>query len=349
MSSREDATRGGTPDAGGGRARPTIADVEAAAARIARSIAATPLLHSPWLSSVSGAEVWLKLESVQRTGSFKIRGAANALLRLRELRPDVRTVVTASAGNHGLAMATAAADAGFDVRVHLPETAPAAKRDALRQLGATLIEAPTYDAAETSAQEDVARSGAVFVSAYSHGDVIAGAGTIALEMIAVRPGLDVLIAPIGGGGLLSGAAIVARALLPDARVFGAEAAASPVFTAALRAGRPVTVEVGPTVADGLAGNMEPDSQTFAIVRDLVDSVVAVPEPEIRAAMRELAVRERLIVEGAAATAIAALAGGYLPVAGRRAGLIVSGRNVDVGDGPVFHSFPQAGDRLPAAD
>ena len=349
MSSREEATRGVGAGAVGPAARPTIADVEAAAARIARSIAATPLLHSPWLSSVSGADVWLKLESVQRTGSFKIRGAANALLRLRELRPDVRTVVTASAGNHGLAMATAGADAGFDVRVHLPETAPAAKRDALRRLGATLIEAPTYDAAEASAQEDVARSGAVFVSAYSHSEVIAGAGTIALEMIAARPDLEVLLAPIGGGGLLSGAAIVARARLPGASVFGAEAAASPVFTAALRAGRPVTVEVRPTVADGLAGNMEPDSQTFAIVRDLVDSVVAVPESEIRAAMRELAVRERLIVEGAAATAIAALAGGYLPVAGRRTGVIVSGRNVDVGDGPVFHSFPQAGDRLPAAD
>jgi threonine dehydratase len=349
VSDRDERARGGGPHDATAGARPTIADVRAAAARIARAIAATPLLHSPWLSAVSGAEVWMKLESVQRTGSFKIRGAANALLRLRELGHDVPTVVTASAGNHGLALATAAADAGFAVRVHLPATAPAAKRDALRSLGATLVEAPTYDAAEAGAQEDVARSGAVFVSAYSHSDVIAGAGTIALEMIAARPDLEVLLAPLGGGGLLSGAAIVARALLPDARVFGAEAAASPVFTAALRAGRPVTVEVAPTVADGLAGNMESDSQTFGIVRDLVDSVVAVPEPEIRAAMRELAIRERLIVEGAAATAIAALAGGYLPVAGRRTGVILSGRNVDVGDGPVFHSFPQAGDRLPTAD
>ena len=352
MSGRDETVRDGGLSSTESRERPTIADVEAAAARSSRSIAATPLLHSPWLSSVSGAQVWLKLESVQRTGSFKIRGAANALLRLRETRPDIRTVVTASAGNHGLAMAAAAADAGIDVRVHLPATAPAAKRDSLRRLGATLIEAPTYDAAEASAQEDVARSGAVFVSAYSHSDVIAGAGTIALEMIAARPDLDVLIAPIGGGGLLSGTAIVARALLPHARVFGAEAAASPVFTAALRAGRPVTVDVAPTVADGLAGNMEPDSQTFGIVRDLVDSVVAVPEDEIRAAMRELIVRERLIVEGAAATAIAALTGGHLPVTARRVGLIVSGRNVDVGDvgdGPVFHSFPQAGDRPPASD
>ena len=330
-----------------GTGRPSLGDVRAAATRIASSIASTPFLHSEWLSSVSGGDVWLKLESVQRTGSFKIRGAANALLRLRESRPDVRTVVTASAGNHGLAMATAGADAGISVRVHLPATAPAAKRDALRRLGATLIEAPTYDEAEHRAQEDVATSGAEFVSAYSHSDVIAGAGTIALEMLTARPDLDVLIAPIGGGGLLSGAAIVMRGISGDAHVFGAEAAASPVFTAALAAGRPVTVDVAPTVADGLAGNMEPDSQTLGIVRDLVDRVVAVPEPEIRAAMRELAVRERLIVEGAAATAVAAILSGHLPLAGRRAGVIVSGRNVDVGDGPVFHSFPQAGDRPPA--
>ena len=328
--------------------RPSIADVEAASARISRSIAATPLLLSPWLSALCGGEVWLKLESVQRTGSFKIRGAANALLRLREQRPDVRTVVTASAGNHGLAMATAAADVGIEMRVHLPSTAPAAKRDALRRLGATLVESATYDAAEAGAQADVERSGALFISAYSHTDVIAGAGTITSEMLAVRPELDVIVAPLGGGGLLSGAAIVVRAIAPGAMVFGAEAAASPVFTAALRDGRPVTVEVAPTVADGLAGNMEPDSQTFGIVRDLVDRVVAVPEDEIRAAMRAMAARERLIVEGAAATAIAAIAGGHVPLAGRRAGVIVSGRNVDVGDGPVFHSFPQAGDRSQAA-
>ncbi len=327
--------------------RPTMGDVEAAAARISRSVAATPLLFSHWLSDICQGDVWLKLESVQRTGSFKIRGAANALLRLREQQPDVGTVVTASAGNHGLAMATAAADVGIAVRVHLPATAPAAKRDALRRLGATLVEAATYDEAEANAQADVERTGAVFVSAYSHSDVIAGAGTITAEMFGVLPTLDAIVAPLGGGGLLSGEAIVAHGAAPGALVFGAEAAASPVFTGALRAGRPVTVDVAPTVADGLAGNMEPDSQTFPIVRDFVDRVVAVPEEAIRAAMREMAARERLIVEGAAATAIAAVATGLLPLSGRRAGIIVSGRNVDVGDGPVFHSFAQAGDRSQA--
>ena len=145
-----------------------------------------------------------------------------------------------------------------------------------KRLGAEVIEAPSYDQAEENAQEEIARTGAVFISAYSHSDVIAGAGTAALEMLEDQPSLDTFVVPVGGGGLLSGTAIVARARVPDALVVGAEAEASPVFTGALAAGRPVTVPVTHTVADGLAGNMEPDSQTFAIVRDLVDRVVPVP-------------------------------------------------------------------------
>jgi threonine dehydratase len=310
---------------------PTIRDVEDAAIRIRPHVWHTPLQPSRWLSSVTGARVWLKLETVQATGSFKIRGAFNALLRLREQRPDVASVTTASAGNHGLALATAAAALGLRVRVHMPSTAPRAKRSAMEELGADIVEAPTYDEAETNARADVARSGAVFVSAYSHTDVIAGAGTAALEMIADEPSLDTFLVPLGGGGLLSGTALVARNRAPKALVLGAEASASPVFTGALAAGRPVTVPVSPTVADGLAGNMEPDSQTFGLVRDLVDRVIAVPEPAIVQAMQEIASHERLIVEGASATAIGALlAGGASDVSlkGRSVGIILSGRNVD---------------------
>ena len=317
-------------------AHPTIADIQTAAQRLVGHVWHTPLVASSWLSDVARAEVFLKLETVQGTGSFKLRGAVNALARLRAEQPGVTTVVTASAGNHGLAMATSAAALGLKVRVHLPATAPRVKRDALARLGADLVEAATYDAAEAGAQEDVRRTGAVFVSAYSHSDVIAGAGTAALEMIEDEPGLDTLVVPLGGGGLLSGTAIVARALVKKAVVIGAEAEASPVFTAALAAGRPVTVPVNATLADGLAGNMEPDSQTFGIVRDLVDRVVRVPEPLIARAMRELALHERLIAEGAGATAVGALLAGGLSLAGRRVGVILTGRNVDVGDGPVFH-------------
>ena len=330
------------------RRSPNIHDVEDAAQRIGRRAWHTPIVRSAWLSSVTGAEVFLKLETVQATGSFKIRGAVNAIARLREAHPDVTTVTTASAGNHGLAMASAAVAFGMQVRVHLPATAPAAKRDALRHFGAQMIEAPTYDQAEANAREEVQRTGAVFISAYSHSDVIAGAGTVALEMIQAEPALDTLIVPLGGGGLLSGAAIVARARLRRALVIGAEAEASPVFTGALAAGRPVTVDVRPTLADGLAGNMEPDSQTFGFVRDLVDRVVLVPEAVIAEAMRDLIVHDRLIAEGAAATAVGALRLAGSSLAGRRIGVILSGRNVDLGDGSVFHRFPQPGDRPPGA-
>jgi threonine dehydratase len=226
-------------------------------------------------------------------------------------------------------MATAASMLGLSVRVHMPSTAPKAKRDVLARLGAEIVGAPDYDQAEINVRDEVARTGAVFVSAYSHSDVIAGAGTASLEMIGDEPGLNAFVVPLGGGGLLSGTAIVARAKVPDAVLIGAELEASPVFTGALAAGRPVTVAVTETIADGLAGNMEPDTQTFGIVRDLVDRVVRVPERLIAQAMRDLMHKERLIVEGAGAVGVAALLSGDLPIAGRRVGVILSGRNIDL--------------------
>jgi threonine dehydratase len=306
----------------------TLADVLAAADRIRTTAWRTPLVPSPWLSDVARASVWLKLETVQATGSYKIRGATNALARLKAARPDVTTVIAASAGNHGQAVALAASALGMRARIYLPKTAPDAKRRAMARLGADIVEVPTYDDAEAQAHEEAHRNGAVYVSPYNDADVIAGAGTVALEMLGERPGLDAFIVPLGGGGLLSGTAIVARARTSQALVIGTEAAASPVFTAALAAGRPVTVEVHDTLADGLAGNMDADSRTFGLVRDLVDRVVAVREPDIAAAMRDLILKERLVVEGAAATAVAAILTGGLNLTGRQVGVILSGRNVD---------------------
>ena len=310
---------------------PTAADIAAAARRIAGIAWHTPLLRSAWLSDLTGADVWLKLELAQQTGSFKIRGAANALAALRERQPDVRGVVTASAGNHGLAVAWVAQRLGIHVRVYVPKHAPDAKRRALTQLGAELIETPTYEEAETAAHAHASKTGVHFVSPYDDGDVVAGAATIALEMFADQPELDDVIAPIGGGGLLSGIAIVARSRAHRTRVIGAEAAASPAFTGALAAGHIVTVPVEPTLADGLAGNMEPDSQTFALVRDLADRVMLVQESSIKQAMRELIVHERLIVEGSSATTVGLLLQRDrhdLDLRGRRVGLVLTGRNVD---------------------
>ena len=292
--------------------------------RVCRS----PMLKSAWLSAHANADVWLKLESVQPGGSFKIRGALNALMVLHAEHPDVTTVVTASAGNHGTAMAIAARELGIRLRVHLPVTAPEAKRLTLLAQGAELIEAPDYDAAETAARADADAGGAPYISPYNHPDVIAGAGTVALEMLEDEPSLSAIIVPLGGGGLLAGAALVARGRTRPVRVIGAEAEASPVFTTALAAGGITTVAVSATLADGLAGNLEPGSRTFALVRDLVDAVALVAESSIETAMRNLVYRERLVAEGAGATAVAALLQGGLDLGDGPIGVMVTGRNVD---------------------
>jgi threonine dehydratase len=333
---------------------PAIRDLEAAARRITGLTWRTPMVQSAWLSDLIGGEVWLKLETVQATGSFKIRGAANAVARLREVQRQVETVMTASAGNHGLALAAAAARHGLRARVYLPSTAPDAKRAALARLGAEIVSVPTYDAAEAAARAEGESEDTTFISPYDDVDVIAGAGTVAIEMIAEHPHLDAIVVPLGGGGLISGTAVAVEALSPATAVVGVEAAASPVFTAALGAGRPVIVEVLPTLADGLAGNMDSESRTFPFVRDLVKQVLRVGDVAIGSAMRELVFRERLVAEGAGAVGVAALLDAFghptatapdaaspveAPEAdasrlladrlrGRRVGVILSGRNVD---------------------
>lgn len=312
---------------------PGFADIEAAAARLAPSITRTPMIPCRWLSEKTGSEVWLKLEMLQLTGSFKLRGALNAVIRMADSSVRNRTIVTASAGNHGVAVAWAAKQFGMHARVHVPASAPAAKRDALIRLGAELIEAPDYDAAEARARSEASASGDVYLSPYDHRDVIAGAATITVEMLADRPDLDAIVAPLGGGGLLAGTAIAARHLAHRQSrtppvVIGAEAQASPVFSASLAAGHVVEVQVHPTLADGLAGNMDPQSRTFALVRDHVDRVALVAEDSIRIAMRGLLEQEHLIVEGASATAVGALLQGGLNLSGKRVGVILTGRNVD---------------------
>jgi threonine dehydratase len=307
---------------------PTIDDVRRAAARIRGAAWRTPLLRSDWLSDVARAAVWLKLETVQTTGAFKIRGAENAIARIAADRPHVRRILTASAGNHGRAIALAANRARLAARIYVPASAPSAKKDAIKRLGAEIVETSSYDEAERLAHGEAGRGDTAFVSAYSHPDVIAGAGTIALEMLEDEPSLDTIIVPLGGGGLLSGTAVVARASDTDVQVIGAEVEASQVFTASLAAGRITKVTVLPSLADGLTGNMEPDSRTFELVRALVNRVAVVAEDPLARAMRELIRRERLIVEGAGAAGVAAVLAGGLDLSGRRVGIVLTGRNVD---------------------
>ena len=289
----------------------------------------TPLRSSRWLSDCAGTEVLLKLETLQPTFSFKIRGALNAVLRLvEEHGADLPPLVTASAGNHGRALAYAARDAGAALTVYVPENAPRVKLEAIQQLGAELRPCRDYDEAERQAKQHGASGAALFISPYSHPEVIAGAGTVALEILADRPDIDTFVVPIGGGGLISGVAIAAQALRSDPRVIGVEVEASSPFTQSIAAGRIVEIEVRETLADGLAGNMDPDTITFDIVRQHVDQIVLVTEPELRQAIGGIVREERLIAEPAAAAAVAAVSSGKMAVQGGRVAVILSGANID---------------------
>lgn len=316
---------------------PTVLDIYQARRRLLARLSPTPLRHSPWLSSTLGGEIALKLETVNPTNAFKIRGGFNALLALTERMRDTGTsntgsleVVTASAGNHGQALALASAALGLGCTVFTPKTAPATKKAAIVRYGARLRDdAPDYDATERLAREFAEASGTVWVSPYNDTDVIAGAGTIGLEIVAADPRVETVIVPIGGGGLASGVGLAIRAAAPRAQVIGVEAEASSPFTIGLARGAITPIEVRPTIADGLAGNLEAGSVTFPLVQKVVDQIVTVSEDEIRDAVKRLRAEEHLIVEAAAATAVAALLSGRISAQGRRVACVISGANTDV--------------------
>ena len=269
----------------------------------------------------------LKLEVLQPSFSYKIRGAVNAIQKLAAQEGERLPLVTASAGNHGRALAYAAHAAGFALTVYVPRTAPRTKIDAIRAAGATLEPCADYDEAERQAKADGRTGRALYISPYSHPDVIAGAGTVALEIFEDWPDVDVIVVPIGGGGLISGIAIAAAAR-GTASVIGVEVAASNPFTRSLDAGRIVSIDVQPTLADGLAGNLDPDTVTFEIVRRLVPTIAIVSEEDLRDAIAGTVAHERLVVEGAGAAAIAAVQARALDLRDRRVAVIVSGGNID---------------------
>ncbi|MDO8835656.1 MAG: threonine/serine dehydratase [Vicinamibacterales bacterium] len=309
-----------------------LAHVFVARQRIEPYVRRTPLVHSPWISAHTGANVRLKLESIQVTNSFKARGAVNAsVARLEGRAGDPQkdaVIVTASAGNHGRAMAYAAERLGLQLVVFTPADAPRAKLDHITRHGADLrAVAPSYEAAELMAKQFAADSKVTYISPYSHPDIIAGAATVALEIVEEWPSVEAIVVPVGGGGLISGVAVAVKAISPGIEVIGVEAEASPAFHTSLAAGRITTVEVRPTLADGLAGNMDPETITFDYVRRLVDRVELAPEKALEDAVRALVAHEHLIAEGAGATAVAGLLNGIRP-RGVNVAVIVSGSNID---------------------
>ena len=249
------------------------------------------------------------------------------MLRAAQQTPDCQ-LVTASAGNHGRAMAHAARAVGIPLIVFIAAGAPRAKVDAIRAAGADLRPFRDYDDAELQAKAFAKDGGGVFISPYAHPDVIAGAGTIALELAEDSFSLDAVVVPVGGGGLVSGIAVGMAALSPASRVVGVEVSASTPFAASLAAGRIVTIDVGASIADGLTGNLDPDTVTFDLVRRFVHRMIVANEHEVRAALAAIVANEHLVCEGAAAVAIAAIASGHIDVRGNRVAAILTGANID---------------------
>lgn len=306
-------------------AMPSLADAYAARRRIAGRIRPTPLHHSLQLSDAAGAEVVLKLECWQLTGSFKLRGALNAVAVLGDAARE-RGLVTASAGNHGQAVALAARQHGVRATIHVPADAPQVKQARIRAYGALLrTEAADYDEAEERAREHARSEGAVFVHAFSDPQVIAGQATVGLELLDEVADISDVIVPVGGGGLITGVGLVLKAVMPGVRVTGVQSTRTRAMWEAFRAGRATAVPIPPTLADGLAGCT--DEATYRRAREVVDELVLVEEAEIAAAIRALHAADGVVAEGAGAVAAAALLAGRVRPAGRCVA-IVSGGNID---------------------
>ena len=306
-----------------------LRDVFVAHRRIAPYIRRTPLAPSAWLSDRTGARIWLKHESMQLSNSFKARGAFNAVLARLERQHPPTQLVTASAGNHGRALAAAAEAFALPLVVFTPADAPRVKLDPIRRHGARLrADSRDYDDAEQQAKAYAGETGAEFISPYDDADVIAGAATIALEMFDEAPEIDTVVVPVGGGGLISGIGTVVKAVDRSRRVIGVEVEASHAFYASLAAGRLVPIVAGPTLADGLGGNPDPHTITWPIIQRVVDGIVLVGEPDLEGAVAGLVEHEHAIAEGAGAAATAALLTGRIELTGRAVAALVTGANID---------------------
>lgn len=305
----------------------TISDIQQARERIASTVRRTPLEHSAWLSSELERDVWLKLECFQVTGSFKIRGAMAKLSRLTE-DERARGILTISAGNHGLGVAHCARALSLDATIVVPRSASPAKVAAIRRYPVTLVElGANYDEAEAAAREMERKMSATFISPYNDADVIAGQGTIALEILEDAPNIDAIVVPVGGGGLLAGISVAVKANYPHIEVYGAEPLSSPTMHESLSAGRLIEIKEEATIADGLAGNIEAGSITFPLVAHLADGIILVSEDSIRDAIRRVAREDHIMIEGSAAVAVAALTDARLK--GQRTAAIITGRNISL--------------------
>jgi threonine dehydratase len=306
---------------------PTLADIQQAATRIAPYAHRTPVLTCASLDQLVGAALFCKCENFQKVGAFKFRGACNAVFALSEAEAQ-RGVATHSSGNHAAALALAARLRRIPAWIVMPTSAPAVKKAAVAGYGGQIVFCePTLTARETTLAQVVEETGATFIPPYNHAQVIAGQGTAAMELCADVPGLDAVLAPVGGGGLVSGTALAVAALSPGTRVIAAEPAGADDAYRSLQAGRILPAVHPKTIADGLLTSL--GDMTFAIIQQHVEQIITVSEEAIIKAMRSVWERMKILIEPSAAVPIAALLEQPGDLRGKRLGVILSGGNVDL--------------------
>lgn len=303
---------------------PTLSEIYQARRRIMGVARRTPLDRSLWLTELAGHDVYMKLEAWQRTRSFKMRGAYNAVSSL-DPEHRARGLVTASAGNHGQAVALAAREVGARATIYVPSNAPETKKRRIQAFGAAInTDCLSYDDAQVAAREFADRTGATFVHAFSDRAVVAGQGTVGVEILEDMPHVRNVIVPVGGGGLIGGIGIALKSANPAIRVIGVQSTATPAMYEAFRAGQLVNCPIGPTLADGLAGQV--DEVSFTRARAVVDEMVLVDEESIPAAIRAM-YRDGVLGEGGAAVSVAAIAEGAVQLDGPTV-VVITGGNID---------------------
>lgn len=304
-----------------------LATIRAAHERIRQHIQRTPVLTSRSLNDAVGATLFFKCENLQKVAAFKARGACNAVLCLTDAEA-ARGVVTHSSGNHGAALAWAATQRGIPSWIVMPSNAATVKQNAVRGFGGTVrLTEPTLPAREAACTAVLAETGATLVHPYNDWRVIAGQGTAALELLEEVPQLDAIIAPVGGGGLLSGTVIAAKGLKPSIKVYGAEPAGADDAAQSLRMGHIVPQSDPRTIADGLRSSL--GEKTFAVIQAMIDGIGTTSEDAIIRAMRLTWEKLKLVIEPSAAVPLGALMERELPISGLRVGVILSGGNVDL--------------------
>jgi len=304
----------------------SVEDIEEARKRIKGHIKNTPLHHSKYLSELIEGSVFLKLESEQITGSFKVRGALNRLMTLTKEETS-RGVITASTGNHGLGTAFAAKQLGIYAQVVFPKDASVVKLQKMQNAGVEVIQDVGYEEIEPYARKLAANQGLTYVSPYNDPMIIAGAGTTGLEIVEQLNNIDAVIVPIGGGGLVSGIATAVKAMSPHTEMIGVQSEVSPEVYESWKAGHWVDAEESDSLAQGLMGGVESDSITLDIIQEQIDRIVLVREKSILEAIRVLYEQENLVIEGAGAASTAVLLERKSELRGKRVVVVVSGGNI----------------------